>query len=150
MNLRKSRAEIQLVQLQTPPMNTLSPFLNSEGGRIFWGIRDRDRITVGVKLDDRQRDDVRTQVSAKLSSVQPAISVEDWQLELHQIHNLHGETVEDLWVVELLVPPPQEKDIFYTNSGELFVKTEGGKQKLLGPQGTEFIRSRFQNNTETP
>ena len=125
-------------------------FLNSEGGRIFWGIRDRDRITVGVKLDDRQRDDVRTQVSAKLSSVQPAISVEDWQLELHQIHNLHGETVEDLWVVELLVPPPQEKDIFYTNSGELFVKTEGGKQKLLGPQGTEFIRSRFQNNTETP
>ena len=87
-------------------------FLNSEGGRIFWGVRDSDRITVGVTLDERQRDDVRTQVSAKLPSIQPAISVEDWQLEFHQIHNLHGEIIEDLWVVELLVPPLQEKRHF--------------------------------------
>ena len=124
-------------------------FLNSEGGRIFWGVRDDDRITVGVTLDERQRDDVRTQVSAKLTSIQPAISIEDWQLEFHQIHNLHGETIEDLWIVELLISPAKERDIFYTNSGELFIKTEGGKQKLSGPQITEFIRSRFQNDTET-
>ena len=124
-------------------------FLNSVGGRIFWGVRDSDRITVGVTLDERQRDDVRTQVSAKLPSIQPAISVEDWQLEFHQIHNLHGEIIEDLWVIELLVPPLQRRDIFYTNSGELFVKIEGIKKKLLGPQVTEFIRSRFQNDTET-
>ena len=123
-------------------------FLNSVGGRIFWGVRDSDRITVGVILDERQRNDVRTQVSAKLPSIQPAISVEDWQLEFHQIHNLHGEIIEDLWVVELLVPPLQRRDIFYTNSGELFVKIEGVKKKLLGPQGTEFILSRFQNDTE--
>jgi tetratricopeptide (TPR) repeat protein len=123
-------------------------FLNSEGGRIFWGVRDDDRITVGVTLDERQRDDVRTQVSAKLPSIQPAISVEDWQLEFHQIHNLHGEIIADLWVVELLVPPLQRRDIFYTNSGELFVKIEGVKKKLLGPQVTEFIRSRFQNDAE--
>ncbi len=123
-------------------------FLNREGGRIFWGIRDSDRITVGVTLDERQRDDVRTQVSAKLTSIQPAISVEDWQLEFHQIYNLHAETIEDLWVVELLTSPPKERDVFYTNSGELFIKTEGGKQKLLGPQVTEFIRGRLQDDTE--
>ncbi len=123
-------------------------FLNSEGGRIFWGVRDRDRITVGVTLDERQRNNVRTQVPAKLTSIQPAISIEDWQLEFHQIHNLHGETIEDLWVVELLISPPKERNTFYTNSGELFIKTEGGKQKLSGPQVTEFIRSRFQNDIE--
>lgn len=124
-------------------------FLNSEGGRIFWGVRNSDRITVGVTLSERQRDDVRTQVSAKLMSIQPAISIEDWQLELHQVYNLHGETIEDLWVVELLVPPLQKRDIFYTNSGELFVKTDGGQQKLLGPQVTEFIRGRLQDDTKT-
>ena len=124
-------------------------FLNGEGGRIFWGVRDSDRITVGVTLNERQRDEVRRKVSEKLGSIDPPISVENWQLELHNVYNPQQETIEDLWVVELLIPPPQERDIFYTNSGELFVKTEGGKQRLSGPQVTEFILSRSQNEAET-
>ena len=124
-------------------------FLNLEGGRIFWGIRDSDRITVGVLLDERQRDNVRRKVSEKLWGIRPPISDEDWGIEFHNVYDLQGNTTEDLWVVELVISPQQEKEVFYTNSGELFVKTLGGKQKLLGPQVTEFIRSRFQNYTET-
>ena len=124
-------------------------FLNREGGRIFWGVRDSDRITVGVILDEQQRDEVRRKVSEKLGAIRPPISVEDWDLEFHSIDNLQKETVQDLWVIELVVRPRQEKDIFYTSKWELHVKTEGGKKKLLGPEVTEFIRSRFQNDTET-
>ena len=125
-------------------------FLNSEGGRVFWGVRDGDRITVGVTLDERQRDDVRRKVSEKLWGIRPPVSDDNWQLEFHNVYNFQGETIEDLWVVELVISPQQEKEVFYTNSGELFVKTPGGKQKLLGLQVTEFIRSCFQNNIETP
>ena len=124
-------------------------FLNSEGGRIFWGIRNDDRITVGVTLDDQQRDEVRRKVSEKLWGIRPPISDEDWDIEFHNVYDLQGNTVEDLWIVELLISPQQEKEVFYTNSGELFVKTPGGKQRLLGPQVTEFIRGRLQDATET-
>lgn len=124
-------------------------FLNREGGRIFWGIRDSDRITVGVTLDARQRDNVRRIVSEKLGSIRPSISVEDWQLEFHQVYDLQSKIVEDLWVIELLVSSPQRRDIFYTGKGELHVKTEGGKKKLLGIEVTEFIRRHFQDDTET-
>ncbi len=124
-------------------------FLNREGGRIFWGIRDSDRITVGVKLDERQRDNVRRIVSEKLGAIRPPISVEDWQLEFHQVYNLQSEIVENLWVIELLVSPPERKDIYYTGSGELHIKTEGGKKKLSGIEVTEFIRRRIQDGTET-
>lgn len=124
-------------------------FLNLEGGRIFWGIRDSDRITVGVNLDERQRDNVRRKVSEKLWGIRPPISDDDWDFKFHNIYDLQGNTVEDLWVVELVISLQQEKEIFYTNSGELFVKTPGGKQKLLGPQVTEFIRGRLQDATET-
>ena len=123
-------------------------FLNSEGGRIFWGVRD-DRTIVGVNLDDQQRDDVRRKVSEKLWSIRPPISDEDWDLEFHNVYDLQGNAAEDLWVVELVISPQQEKEVFYTNSGELFVKTPGGKQRLVGPQVTEFIRGRLQDHTET-
>lgn len=123
-------------------------FLNSKGGRIFWGVRDSDRTTVGVTLNDQKRDEVRRIVSEKLGSIDPPVSVEDWHLELHQVYNFDRETIENLWVIELLISPQQEKEVFYTNSGKLFVKTPGGKQKLLGPQVTKFIRERFQDDTE--
>ena len=124
-------------------------FLNHEkGGRIFWGIRNTDRITIGVPLNDQQRDDLRVKVSEKLGAIQPSV-VGHWQLELHPVYDLQGASIEDLWVIELLVPPPQSRDIFYTGRGELHVKTEGGKKKLSGPEVTEFIRRHFQNDTET-
>jgi tetratricopeptide (TPR) repeat protein len=123
-------------------------FLNREGGRIFWGIRDSDRITVGVALDERQRNDIRTKVSQKLAAVQPSI-VGHWELEFHNVYGFRGEIVADLWVIELVVPPPQRRDVFYTGSSEIFVKTEGGKQKLQGQQATEFILKHSQNETET-
>ncbi len=113
------------------------------------GIRDNDRIIVGVSLDERQRDEVRRKVSEKLWGIRPPISDEDWTLEFHQVYELQGNSIGDLLVVELVISPQQEKEVFYTNSGELFVKTPGGKQKLLGPQITEFIRSHFQNDTGT-
>ncbi|MDE0316944.1 MAG: putative DNA binding domain-containing protein [Candidatus Poribacteria bacterium] len=124
-------------------------FLNRKGGRIFWGIRDSDRITVGVSLNERQRDEVRRKVSEKLWAIRPPVSDDNWQLEFHNVYNFQRETMEDLWVLELVVRVPQERDVFYTSKWELHVKTEGGKQKLLGPQVTEFIRGRLQDETGT-
>ena len=124
-------------------------FLNREGGRIFWGVRDRDRITTGVILNEQQRNEARTKVSEKLGAIQPSISPEDWQLEFHNVYDSQGGIIDDLWVIELTVPSPQKREVFYTGSGELFVKTEGGKKKLQGPGATEFILRHLQNDTET-
>ena len=123
-------------------------FLNHKGGRIFWGIGDGDRITTGVICDDRQRDDVRVNVSEKLGAIEPAISAEQWRLEFHNVYNLQAQTIDDLRVVELVVPPPQERHVFYTGSGQLFVKTDGGRKKLRGPEVTAFVRKHLESHTE--
>ena len=66
---------------------------------------------------------MRRKVSEKLWGIRPPISDEDWDLEFHQVYELQGNTTENLWVVELVISPQQKKEVFYTNSGELFVKT---------------------------
>ena len=149
MNLKKLRAEMQFVQLAILLTYMLSLFsIIKKGGRIFWGIKNKDRITIGVPLNEQQRDELRVKVSEKLGAIQPSI-VGHWQLELHPVYDLQGETIEDLWIIELVIPSPQKREVFYTGKGELHVKTEGGKKKLLGPAVTDFIRRHFQNDTET-
>lgn len=124
-------------------------FLNRNGGRIFWGIKDSDRITIGTTLNETQRDEIRVNLSEKLGAIEPPISVEHWQLEFHEVYELRGQIIQDIWVVELVVPPPQESHVFYTGSGQLFVRTDGGRKKLRGPEVTEFVRRHIENDAET-
>lgn len=48
-------------------------FLNSEGGRIYWGVRDNDKVVVGVEIPESDRDRLRRDVTNKLSEIQPQL-----------------------------------------------------------------------------
>ena len=124
-------------------------FLNRDGGRIFWGIRDKDRSTIGVELNAQAKDDVQVKVSNKLGYIQPPISPEHCQLEFHKVYNSQGALVKDLWVIELVVPPPQERDVFYAGGRKLFVRDGGVTRELQGPAATEFIIGHSQDDTKT-
>ena len=124
-------------------------FLNCAGGRIFWGIKDKDRTTVGVELNDRVRNDIREKVPNKLAAIEPAISPKHWHLKFHRVYDLHREIVEDLWVIELVVPPQPKRGPFYTGSQKLFVRDEGVTRELRGTALTEFILGHSQSAAET-
>lgn len=62
---------------------------------MFWGVRNSDRITVGVTLDEQQRNEVRVKGSEKLAAIQPLISIEDWHLKFHNVYDLQGEILEN-------------------------------------------------------
>ena len=113
-------------------------FLNCEGGRIFWGIDDSGFI-VGVKVDRKQKDRIREEVSNKLSRITPGMGV-NCKLEFHKVYKSDEKTIIDgLSIVELVVPPPLQKtNVFFTESNKLFVKTDGGKKKLEGQQAIAF------------
>jgi hypothetical protein len=104
-------------------------FRNSGGGRIFWGVRNADRVAVGVQLDYEQRDRIRRQVWEKLFTVQPASAPTEYRVELHRLYD-GTEEMYDLCVVELIVPASDPRTLYATASGDVFVKTDGGKKKL--------------------
>lgn len=114
-------------------------FLNGEGGSIFWGIRNNDRVVVGVPLNYEQRDKVRRDAHAKLSTIEPRIDPSQYRLEMHDIHDELGAKVPDICIVELIVPRSNFVGPYYTGGGEAWVKVDGSKQKLKGPALTDFI-----------
>lgn len=117
-------------------------FLNSEGGRVYWGIQDSDHRVVGVRLGPEQRDELRKKVMGKLQTILPHIDPTRFKIELHHVEDSKVE--DELFVVELVVPAILASEPFFTSGNEVFVRTDGVKQKLVGPQIVDWIRRRAQ------
>lgn len=119
-------------------------FLNSEGGSIYWGVRNTDRIVTGVSLEYEERDEVRRVVNEKLDQIQPAIAPTLFKIPFHPVLDTNSsEPINNLYVVELAVPKANTKDLYFTGGNEAFVKTDGGKKKLTGPQLTAEVVKRM-------
>jgi serine/threonine protein kinase len=118
-------------------------YLNSEGGRIFWGIRDEDRTVVGVKATYRQRDLIRRLIIDKMTHIQPAVAPTAYRVNFHEV--LDGDQLmPDLYVIEVIVPKPLTNFLYFTSDNRVFVKTDSGKKQLTGPEIQDEIIWRLQ------
>lgn len=109
-------------------------FLNSSGGKIFWGIRDHDKVVEGVTLNDRQRDELRRVIMDKLNAIEPKIDPTRFQLDLSPLSG-------DLFVVGLTVPRGTGGP-FYAAGKHAYVRLDGVNKLLSGPQLTAWITER--------
>jgi SAM-dependent methyltransferase len=117
-------------------------FLNSEGGQIFWGVRDTDKAVTGVKLSSIQRDDIRLDVTQKLHTIQPPVAPTEFRIELYQVYQ-DDKPISDLYVVHLTIPATHNKGLYYTSSGKTYVRVDGLNTELKGPQLEAEILKRF-------
>jgi CheY-like chemotaxis protein len=124
-------------------------FLNAQGGRIYWGIRDLDRVVVGVPLAFSQRDELRKMVTSKLTQIQPAIAPTAYRMQLHQVYRSAQirEAIPDVSVVEVVAPRVEGDALYFTGGNEAFVKTVAGKKKLSGPELQDEISRRLQKKS---
>lgn len=119
-------------------------FLNSAGGRIFWGIRDSDRHAIGITLLSGERDGLRKIVTNQLHQIKPPISPTAYQVNLYPVYE--DETCErevaDRYIVEIVAPRVFGTDLYATGSGQVFVKTDSGKKLLSFQEVQDEIRRR--------
>lgn len=121
-------------------------FLNSEGGRIFWGIRDDDRVVTGVPLTYTQRDIIRRVVTNSIAQIQPPVSLNAYSIEFHPVQSEVG-ALEDVYIVEVKIQAPSAKLLYFTSAGESYIKTEAGKKKLSGAEINNEIVRRLQKGS---
>lgn len=112
--------------------------LNSEGGRVLWGVRDTDRVVVGVPLTYSDRDEVRRAVVNKLAGIKPQLDPRLFSINFHPV--MDGRAVaRDLFVVEMVVPRSDGGVLFWTESDQAFVRLDGVKKRMEGPQIQAWI-----------
>lgn len=116
-------------------------FLNGNGGRIFWGIRDRDRVVIGVPLDSSARDEVRKGVANRVHGIDPKVDPSRYELEFHPVLNAKADS--DLCVVEVSVTHVAGSDPFYNHRGDAYIRLNGVNQKLNGAKLTGWIKTRL-------
>nr|WP_306220676.1 type II toxin-antitoxin system PemK/MazF family toxin [Cohnella sp. WQ 127256] len=119
-------------------------FLNSQGGRIFFGINN-DRKIVGLKLSYKERDELKCSISSKLYNLLPSLDPTSYQIFFHNVFSI-DKLNNEFFVVEIIVPKPlDEMTLFFTGGNESFVRVNGSKKKLNGLEIQDWIRRRMKN-----
>lgn len=101
-------------------------FLNRGGGRIYFGISDRDRIVRGIKLSRSDRDDLRQYVVNKTRTMNPSVYSDKYRINFHQVSDENGNEIHNLFVIEIIVPFTLSTSGVRTSEGRKIVKTEIG------------------------
>ncbi|MES5869070.1 ATP-binding protein [Bacillus cereus group sp. RP32] len=118
-------------------------FLNSQGGRIFYGITDDSKVK-GFKANGQQIDEIQRVVYDSLRTIEPTLSADHYTLEFHQVYDTNLEPTTDLYVLEVVVPPSRDKKAIYFNKGkELHIRVRGVKQVLKGTEIVSFIQKKL-------
>lgn len=127
----------------------INAFLNSRVagiGIIKWGITN-EGIVKGVHLSKKDMDMISRRLSEQVGQMKPYVSADILKIEYEKI--LNGEEIEkDLYIVEVIVKSRRSDILFSTAKGEVYIKTEGGRQKLdaQGIQNELIMRWNLKNN----
>lgn len=118
-------------------------FLNTKGGRILYGITN-NREVVGFRATPDQIDDILQVIYASLRTIEPPISADHYELEFHPVQDGNSEVIEDLYVLEIVVPPsPSERTVYFYKGKELHIRVKGVKHQLLGTEIVTFIQKKL-------
>lgn len=110
-------------------------YLNAEGGRMFFGVRDRDAVVEGVELSAKDRDRIRIGLQNKINDFQPKVDPTLFKIEFVTVDGID----EERYVVLITVPSSSSSKIYFSSSGKCWVRVNGVTQLINGPAIQELI-----------
>jgi hypothetical protein len=114
-------------------------YLNSNGGKLFYGIDDNGKVS-GVYLTKEDKDLLRQQINVKVAQIEPHIDPTSMVFYFHNVEDQNYIQLEDQYVVEIIVPPSYEKQLYFTGSNKAWIKTDGAKQQLRSTALVDYIK----------
>ncbi|MBX8508518.1 putative DNA binding domain-containing protein [Pseudomonas cichorii] len=116
-------------------------FLNGKGGRILFGVTDAG-IVEGVTLNREERDQLQRNIGAAVSSITPNFPQAAVEINLRPLISI-GAEMEDKFVIDISVPSGKSNEMYFTHSGETWVRHGTSTFALKGHQLFVHICTRY-------
>jgi hypothetical protein len=124
--------------------NYISGFLNTEGGTLFYGVRD-DGVVIGIKLTRKQRDQLSCTLDSCLNNFRPHISPDNVKIEFIEVMGKDGKLLHDLYVMEVKVRKGNTDEIYFTHKKEAYIKRDASISLLSPPDLLNFYQQRIKS-----
>lgn len=118
----------------------VAAFLNDNGGRLLFGIRDYDRSVTAIHLTSEQKDDIRLLINGKMDAIYPRVSPSAYSFTFHEVYDENRNLLAHQYVLEIVVNPPINPTIVYfVDKRKIYSKVNGGKKPLEWSAIQDFI-----------
>jgi predicted HTH transcriptional regulator len=121
-------------------------FLNSgQGGRVLFGIHDARGTVVGVRLDQKERDEVKLLWTSVRSHYYPALMLHQTPLRLREVETEDEQDDQRVVVVEISVKPTPAgmPPRVYFWKGDAYMRHESSTLKMKPEQLVHAIREQL-------
>ena len=109
---------------------TVCAFLNSNGGRIYFGVRDEDQCVIGIQFRNRfQLDDFRDSIKNALSLITPEIRRDQYFLKFLPVMEKTRHR-EGCFVPKLIIKRGDPFELYFTNERLCYYRRNGNNSKF--------------------
>lgn len=122
----------------------VSAFLNTEGGKIYYGISDSGVVS-GIKLVRRTRDLFTQSLDGILNRFDPPLRPDLYKITYQPVYAANHEPLNNTYIIEIEVKQGYSSDIYFTHKKEAYIRRDSSVNLLKGPALIEFSRRRQPN-----
>ena len=119
----------------------VSAFLNTEGGILFYGIKDNG-VVEGISLTNKQREQFCLTIELNFADFNPQLLHEDYQITFKPVKDKNFKEITDLYVIEFRVNKGKKEAVYFTHKNETYIRRDANVNLLKGPELLEFYRKK--------
>lgn len=112
---------------------TICGFLNTNGGRIYIGIRDEDQCILGLELTTKEQDVIRLVIDDLLKEITPKPNPDECLTKFVPLKTEEtNQFIPGCYVVKIIVKRGKLNDLYFTTNGFTYER-RFGKNQILEP-----------------
>ncbi|CAG9314208.1 unnamed protein product [Blepharisma stoltei] len=120
----------------------VSAFLNTEGGTLYYGIRD-DGMVTGVILTRKVRDNFIVTLDSNLNRFSPHLTGDEYEIKFVDVMKKEDlKKINDMYVIEIKVEKSKNNEVYFTHKSEAYIKRDASITQLKGLSLVKFYEKR--------
>ena len=110
---------------------TVCAFLNTNGGRIYFGVRDEDQCVLGIQLNDNKKiKSFNDSICNTLLLITPEIFRDQYCIKYLPIYD-RSVKIPDLYIVKLIIKRGNPNELYFTNERLSYYRRNGKNSKFV-------------------